>query len=302
MSFKVNPAKPFVEELKKVGVALIDEAVAALSQQPDGPHAAVHEARKKFKRLRALYRFTHNKAPDFRAAENTRFRDIARSLSAARDAAALVENISYLETFSRTDTERHALASVHETLAKRRDAMTSDDGDLPARIRSAIAECENGKQALQHLSLPHSDKTALSLITHTWRKQRQKALDALSACHTDAHDENFHDLRKSGQVYWIHLALLRRLWPSAMRAKKVDAKRLVDLLGHEHDLSVLAAFADREPDVFTGGDTLALLLDAILHRQQALRQECLELADHVFAESAKTESKIIGLLWKDAAG
>ncbi len=301
MSFRIDPKKTFSDELQRIGSELIDDAMAALSQQPDGPHKAVHEARKKFKRLRALYRFVESEEPAFRKAENERFRDIARSLSQAREAAALVESIHYLQHFSRSDAESQALASAHDALANRRDAMTGDDGDLPARIRDALLECEKGKHALKHLSFPTSKKTAEKLVKQTWRKQRRKALKALSKCHAQAHDEDFHDLRKSGQVYWIHLALMRRLWPSALRAKKIDAKRLVDLLGHEHDLSVLATTADHEAERFADGDTLAPLREAIIHRQQALRQECLDLADHVFAESAKSESKIIGLLWKDAA-
>ncbi|MNE86733.1 hypothetical protein D3C87_1791540 [compost metagenome] len=99
----------------------------------------------------------------------------------------------------------------------------------------------------------------------------------------------------------MHLGLLRRLWPSAMRAKRADTKRLVDILGHEHDLSVLAAFADREPERFGNGERLALLLDAIIQRQQALRGDGLELANEVFSESARTESRIVGLLWRQAA-
>ncbi|NTF32941.1 CHAD domain-containing protein [Rhizobium skierniewicense] len=301
MPFRIDPKKPFAEELRRTGVELIDEAMAALSLQPDGPHAAVHDARKKFKRLRALYRFVADEDPKFRKAENIRFRDIARSLSQAREAAALVETIHHLQQFSRSDAETQALASAHDALAERRDAMTRDDGDLPARIDAALTECEKGKHALLQLSLPSGRKTAGKRIRQTWLKQRRKARDAMRQCHDKAEDEDFHDLRKSGQVYWMHLALMRKIWPSAMRAKKIDAKRLVDLLGHEHDLSVLAALADDEPERFAGGDTLALLREAIIHRQQALRKECLDLADHVFAESAKTESRIVGLLWEHAA-
>ncbi len=301
MSFRIDPKKPFAEELQRVGVELIDDAIAALSQQPDGPHAAVHGARKKFKRLRALYRFLATEEPKFRKAENIRFRDIARSLSQARDAAALVETIHYLQDFSRSEAESQALASAHNELSDRRDAMTGGDGDLSARIADALMECEKGKHALMQLTLPSGKKSATKLIGKTWRKQREKALHALSQCRAQAHDEDFHDLRKSGQVYWMHLALLRKLWPSAMRAKKADAKRLVDLLGHEHDLSALAALAGHEPERFATGETLALLLDAITHRKHALRRECLDLADHVFAESAKAESRIVGLLWEEAA-
>lgn len=302
MSFRIDPRKPLNEEVQRIGTELIDEAISALSRQPDGSHAAVHTARKKLKRLRALYRFVQPEDPKFRSAENIRFRDIARSLSQAREAAALVETIHYLANFAVTETETQALDRAEKILTDRRDAVTGDDGDLAANIDAAIAQCEEGKAALSHLSLPNGKKTEIRQVRQTWQKQRKKALAALALCHGgQVHDEVFHDLRKSGQVYWMHLTLLRRLWPSAMRAKKNDAKRLVDLLGHEHDLSVLAGFADREPERFGDADTLALLLDAIIRRKYALRLECLDLADHVFAESAKTEGKIIALLWKHAA-
>jgi CHAD domain-containing protein len=301
MSFRIDPAKSFDEELQRIGTELIDDAISILVEQPSGPHEAIHDARKKFKRLRALYRFTQKQAPDFRATENVRFRDIARSLSAARDAAALVETIVYLEGFSRSQSEEQALASVHRMLSERRDEIVSHENDLEDRIKTAIEGCREGKKALKKLTLPHDKKSAVKQVQQTVAKQRKTALAALSQCQGDVHDEHFHELRKSGQVHWMHLALLRKLWPSAMRAKKADAKRLVDMLGHEHDLSVLSAFADHEPNLFADMDTLTALRDAITERQQALRLESLELAAHVFAEGPKTESEIIGLLWSRAA-
>ena len=301
MSFRINPKKSFSEELQRIGTELIDDAISVLGEQPSGPHEAVHDARKKFKRLRALYRFTQKKAPQFRSAENTRFRDIARSLSAARDAAALVETVTYLQGFSGAQTESDALASIHRMLSDRRDGIASHENDLADQIKAAIEGCGEGRKALAKLTLPHDKKSAAKQVMQTWAKQRKKALAALSQCQTDGHEEHFHELRKSGQVYWMHLSLLRPLWPSAMRAKKTEAKRLVDMLGHEHDLSVLSAFADHEPNLFPDVETLTSLRDAITGRQQTLRQESLELAAQVFKEQPKTESEIIGLLWSQAA-
>lgn len=305
MSSRIDPAKPFNDEIRRIGTQLIDDAMTALSQQPDGPHAAVHAARKKFKRLRGLYRFVQGTEPKFRSDENRRFGDIARTLSKARDAAALVETVEYLQGFDHSEAQIHALTSAHHALTTRRDAMTSEDGDLAARIEAALTECEKGKHALEQLSLPSGGKTTTKLIRKTWSKQRKRALDALNRCRGrhdhDIHDEDFHDLRKSGQIYWMHLALLRKLWPSAMRAKKIEARNLVDLLGHEHDLSVLKAFAEYEPAQFESDDTRTLLLATVTHRQQTLRAECLDLAGRVFAESARSESRIIGLLWEEAA-
>lgn len=301
MPFRIDPNKPFDDEIRRAGLELIEEAIISLRDQPSGRHEAVHDARKRFKRLRALYRLIARAAPDFSKEENARFRDIARSLAFAREATALVETVEYLETFAASTTQGKALRSIAAVLRKRRDHAIEHEAGLDEAIAAAIAGCEEARKKLKAVSLPDELKDVTRLVKTGWAKQRKRARKALADCHEQADVEHFHELRKAGQAYWMHLGLLRRLWPSAMRAKRADTKRLVDILGHEHDLSVLAAFADREPERFGNGERLALLLDAIIQRQQALRGDGLELANEVFSESARTESRIVGLLWRQAA-
>jgi len=301
MPFRIDPNKPFDDEIRRAGLELIEEAIISLRDQPSGRHEAVHDARKRFKRLRALYRLIARAAPDFSKEENARFRDIARSLAFAREATALVETVEYLETFAASTTQGKALRSIATVLRKRRDHAIEHEAGLDEAIAAAIAGCEEARKRLKAVSLPDELKDVTRLVKTGWAKQRKRARKALADCHEQADVEHFHELRKAGQAYWMHLGLLRRLWPSAMRAKRADTKRLVDILGHEHDLSVLAAFADREPERFGNGERLALLLDAIIQRQQVLRGDGLELANEVFSESARTESRIVGLLWRRAA-
>lgn len=301
MPFRIDPKKPFDDEIRRAGLELIDDTITILRDQPSGSHEAVHEARKRLKRLRALYRLVRKVASDFAREENIRFRDIARSLAFARDATALVETAEYLEAFALSDTQGEALRSITAMLRERRDEALDHEAGLDEAIAAAIVGCKTGRERLEALSLPDDLKKTSKLVRTGWAKQRAKARQALSSCREQADVEHFHDLRKAGQTYWMHLGLMRRLWPSAMRAKRADTKRLVDILGHEHDLSILAAVADREPDRFGNGERLALLLDAIIERQQALRAEALELADEVFSESAGTESRIVGQLWRQAA-
>lgn len=301
MPFRIDPNKPFDDEIRRAGLELIEEAITSLRDQPSGRDEAVNDARKRFKRLRALYRLIARAAPDFSKEENARFRDIARSLAFAREATALVETVEYLETFAASTTQGKALRSIATVLRKRRDHAIEHEAGLDEAIAAAIAGCEEARKRLKAVSLPDELKDVTRLVKTGWAKQRKRARKALADCHEQADVEHFHELRKAGQAYWMHLGLLRRLWPSAMRAKRADTKRLVDILGHEHDLSVLAAFADREPERFGNGERLALLLDAIIQRQQALRGDGLELANEVFSESARTESRIVGLLWRQAA-
>ena len=81
-----------------------------------------------------------------------------------------------------------------------------------------------------------------------------------------------------------------------------EAKKLVDLLGHEHDLTVLTTLLDHEPDLFGDGEGQSFLLAIIIRRQQELRRQALALADQVFADPARDEAGIIETLWLRAAG
>lgn len=300
MAFRLDPGKPFTDEFRAVAQRQLTRAIRLLERQPDGPHKAIHEARKRFKRVRALYRLVQSDAKAFRKRENARLRDIANSLSAVRDATALVETVDYLLTQSHSIEEREALSFASGALTERRDRIAAEEHNLAARMKDATDACRAAIGALDELSLDDRPRPTARRLAKAWRKQRSRALTALAECETNAHAEVFHDLRKCGQIYWMHLSLLQAAWPSAMRAKQREAKLLVDLLGHEHDLSVLTGIVNENPLIFGNSATLALVLGAIIVRQQALRKEALERANEVFGDDADIEASRIEMLWRHA--
>lgn len=301
MAYRIRPAKPFTAEFRSVAESQLSHAIRLLQEQPEGPHEAVHDARKRFKRVRALYRLIQPDDKEFRRRENARIRDMAQTLSAVRDATALVETIDYLADHAGSPEEMAALAVASKALTERRDRIASEEHDLPAKMAAAAGTCHEAIAALEELDLDDDPRKTARRLEKAWKKQRLRAHAALIACEAHATAEAYHELRKCGQTYWMHLSLLNEIWPSAMLAKQRQAKEFVDLLGHEHDLSVLTGLVNENPELFGNGDTLALILGAIIARQQALRQEAQEKALEVFADSADTESALIALLWKKAA-
>jgi CHAD domain-containing protein len=301
VAFRIRPDRPFTAEFRKVARAQLEKAIHFLENQPDGPHEAIHGARKKFKRVRALYRLIQPDAKEFRQRENARIRDMAKTLSAVRDATALVETVDYLASQATSPDEISALAFASKALIERRDQIASEELDLADKIASAIGTCREAIDALDELELDDGPRKTSRRLAKAWRKQLSRAAADLVACEEGADAEVFHDLRKVGQTYWMHLALLSDLWPSAMQAKQREAKALVDVLGHEHDLSVLTQVVNENPDLFGDSDTLARLIGAIIARQQDLRQRAIEQARLVFADDADTEATRIALLWQEAA-
>ncbi|MFD1746874.1 CHAD domain-containing protein [Rhizobium helianthi] len=302
MAFSIKPSKSFGGEFARVAEAQLRLAIDSLEKRPEGTHEAIHAARKRFKRLRALYRLVEPDARSFRERENERIRNMARTLSAVRDATALVETLDYLKSASSGEEEMEALQEAQERLRNRRDEIAQEaEADLEARLQAAVETCQEAIQALDHLDLPEGRTRTAKRLEKVWRKQLGKAHRALEECRTSHTEEAFHELRKCGQVYWMHLQLLYDLWPSAIEAKREQVKHLVDLLGHEHDLSVLVQTINETPDLLPKSETLALLLGAVIRNQQALRSEVLSRAQQIFIDRPSNEAAIVATLWLEAA-
>ncbi|MCL6706511.1 CHAD domain-containing protein [Pseudomonas sp. R2.Fl] len=301
MPYRIRPGHPFTEEVRAVAREQLEAAMKALAEQPHGPHEAIHDARKKFKRVRALYRLVARGEREFRTGENVRLRDTARSLSTVRDATALVETLDFLAENAATESEEQAIVLARTTLEERRDRIATAETDLSAKIEATIGECREAIVAVEELTFDDAPAKTAKRLAKAWAKGLQRGRDALAGCHETADAEVFHELRKAGQAYWMNLSLLRNIWPSAMRAKRLEAKALVDALGHEHDISILIALLDDEPGLIEGGEKLAYLLGAIIREQQEIRRDALELADRVFADEPEVEGRIVRKLWLAAA-
>lgn len=302
MSYRIRPDRPLDDEVQRVAAHQLGKAMAVLADRPQGLHEAVHAARKNIKRVRGLYRLIAPRAREFQQRENGRLRDMARTLSGVRDATALIEVSHYLQTTATSEDELHALARVTDVLTSRRDRLSEAETDLEDKARAAIATCGEAIEALKDASFESGRRDTARLFQKSWRKNSDKAMQALSECQAEAaHAESFHDLRKRSQDCWMHHMLLRDIWPAAMHAKQLEAKALVDVLGRYLDLSILSDVADREPHLFNGSDDRARLLEAIISRQQTAREEALNRARWVFADKPEREARTIKRLWLEAA-
>ncbi|MBB6483760.1 CHAD domain-containing protein [Rhizobium lusitanum] len=302
MSYRIRPDRAIDGEVHRVAAHQLGKAMAVLQDRPQGLHEAVHAARKNIKRVRALYRLIAPVAREFQRRENARLRDMARSLSSVRDATALIEAGRYLQEATTLDDERQALFRVTDVLTARRDRLSKAESDLEDKAQAAIAACNDAIKAVGDISLKCGRRDTASLLEKSWRKNGRKAVEALHQCRSsDAHLESFHDLRKRSQDCWMNHMLLRDVWPAAMHAKQLEAKALVDVLGRYLDLSILSEVTDREPQLFDGSDDRARLLEAIISRQQADREDALSRAHWVFADKPEREARTIRHLWLGAA-
>ena len=254
-------------EVQAVARAEIEAALLDLGLFPDGRETGVHEARKHFKKLRALARLVRRDLDDFRG-ENRRLRDIARELSATRDAAVLHE--AFDATFQ--DLAEPAVAATRRMLpAATGESEAAHDrrtARLLPRLREAHAALSGWR--IRETTLAHG-------ATRTYRQGRR----ALRAAETDATDDRFHTWRKRVKDHWYQMRLLCER-SAAARGRRADLKRLSGLLGDANDLCLLrAALPDADPTV----------LRRIAGRSRELRSRALALGRTLYGESPAAFSK-----------
>lgn len=298
MTYQLRPEDGLIDSARTILTEQLLAAAHFLENQPNGRDEAVHLARRKLKRARALYRLIAAAAPDFRKQENIRLRDIARSLAGLRDASALVESVTYLQAWAQHDDEQRALNSALSLLKAQPEQTLENDQSCNDPMLIAATNCKEAADVLANAAITVRSAKSGRILQKAWRKLMFQAQDAIATCQTGSEAESFHNLRKAAQTYWMYLSLLRDLWPSAFLLKRQCAKQLADQLGHENDLSMLAAALDQQAASFDSAETLSHLLGMIIRRQQVLRTDALAAAEALFRDGPELEPAIVLALWQ----
>src|SRR5260221_9375162 len=99
MAFQLKADESVAKGLRRIARDQIDKALEALEQSHGPTHEEViHDARKRFKKVRALLRLARpGLSKKFYDRENARFRDSGRPLSEVRDAKVLVEALDSVQ-------------------------------------------------------------------------------------------------------------------------------------------------------------------------------------------------------------
>lgn len=274
MSTRVDPGRPLTLEVRRLLSEEIGRAKASLEKSRSDPNSAVHETRKRLKKIRALLSLVRSADENFYATENARYRGISRSLAGARQAAALVETLDrFLHEFPR---EAAALSAMRERLAARRPAP--GDAELAARITAALDACGAGQKAA--LRFRTAAEVAEVLATGVHRTLKRAALSLAAAESGGA--EDFHELRKAVKTHATQLSLLADVWPHGRRKRLEAADALGTALGDLNDLAVIADLIEKAEEPLGSDKEIAALRKLVRRKRKTLARETLSAARALF--------------------
>jgi CHAD domain-containing protein len=297
MSYRLDPAVPMSAGLRRVALAELEIAHAALGSSPER-HSGVHNARKCLKRLRSLLLLASPGMPEPVFASLTeRLNAISRGLAAARDAQALIDAVDKLDRDTPSGPGDNAIHSLRGWLKKRRQAAEHnlEHGTTASDARRVLLEL---RPALAGLAVYPDDFTPLAEgLRRCYRETRKYFRQAYAS--DDA--EEMHDWRKGVQHHWRQMQLLAGCWPSELNARVGAARALSQTLGDDHDIYMLCRLMATPTMTFGTPEESAAFLKRCRKRQKVLRKEARVKGERLFVERARPFAERIASYWQIAA-
>jgi CHAD domain-containing protein len=289
--FQLHPDEGAAEGLRRIARGQIELASDRLQSGGDDVAEAVHEARKSFKRMRAVVRLARDQlGDDVYRSENRAFRDTGRELSTARDAQVMRETLDDL-------TERYASEISDDAFSGLREALDADAQAAHERIAAdagAVEEVRSGLDAARDrvATWPLSEHEDASMLAPGFERIYKRGRGALKAAERDPTDENLHELRKRAKDLWHAAQVMRPASPRRMKRLARRAHKLSDLLGDDHDLAVLLDAA-RERYRTLGRGELALLRALVGRRRARLQRAALACGRRVYGRKPRAWTRRI---------
>ncbi|MCH7228340.1 CHAD domain-containing protein [Haloferula sp. A504] len=281
MSYRIDPPAPTAAEVRRIALEQLDRARAELGEPELDRHEAVHQVRKRCKKLRALLRLCRGAiGKDYRR-ENVRYRDAARPLSGLRDAEALIEAYDRLMDRYEGPLERQDFAPVRRQLTLQKQHRAEVETDLDARLETFASEIEAGRERLDKWTRRID---GLGDCLSGFRKNYRRGRKAMKAALSQPSTERFHEWRKRTKYLGFHLKLLEKVWKPVMRAHRKEAEHLADLLGREHDFAVFQAHLEKEFADYGNREVMTILSGLIHERREELRRKAALCGRRLFAE------------------
>jgi len=293
MAYRLDPERSVQSGLRKIAAKQLRSARDELRRAMPPRDEAIHEARKRVKKARAILELIDADAGAAAVAAK-RLHRISAMLSRLRDADAMIAMLETLGRRNRTVLSGHTVARIRRRLTAHKRAAMQAATDAKAWLK-IDRQLRRLRRGAKRWSLRDRGFDALAPgLRDTYRRGRKamgQALDTQQA--TD-----FHEWRKAMKTLWY----LLRLVDSQSRAVRSHADalhRAETWLGDDQNVVVLCAELAKDASV-CGGQTELDRIQIVAHRYQCeLRRKAIDRMRPLYARKAGAFVKSMKHAWKD---
>jgi CHAD domain-containing protein len=278
MAYHLRGRKSISTELSGIVAKEFDKALDELRDHADARGwEAVHEARKRVKKIRAVLRLLRTDLGNHYGPRNRRLRKVAHELSPLRDLDATAEMVRSVRDRYPDLITPSIFASVNRGFVARK-RRTARQRDSSRALSTAARELRKTAPSTVRRIRRAADTAA---VTAGFRRGYQRALNAMARVHAEPEDVRFHTWRRRVKDHWYHVRLVEELSARAHdRAQRL--KRLETWLGDDHNLVLIREALLKAPARFGDHRTTTLVLGCVARYQTMLRRRALKLGGRLF--------------------
>lgn len=295
MAYHFRLSESLPEGITRIAHEQIDGAIEQLQDQQRTHEDRVHQARKRFKKLRGLLRLVRPAlGSEVYQQENRFFRDAGRTFAQVRDAEAIIETYDTFQADLTHHLGNDKFHSLRAALEQRQQHIVEKKNDLDVMIVRVLDDLQASHKRVETWPLAAVDFEALAAgLQRTYRRGSK----AYKQAYAEPTAEHFHEWRKRVKYHWYHVRLLEYIWAEVMHGRRHAIKYLSNLLGDDHDLAVLRQTVQQQPALFDGTGDIDMLHEALDQKQAQLRAAVDSIGKRVFAEKPKHLTRRIHHYW-----
>jgi CHAD domain-containing protein len=299
MSFRLKQGSSIDSEVRRIADKQLQLAISALRGIGDRKSdAAVHEARRHVKKIRALIRLMEPVLGRSYRGTNKRLRAVNRLLAPIADGEAVVDTLGRLGKRYRQDLPRPTLASMRKALHQQ-SVRVDQQARADQVLRNAVALLRAERTPVQSWKLT---ARGFGAIAPGLRKSVRGARRGMALAIAHPTIEHYHSWRRRVKDHWFQVRLLEGRCGDELIAAQRGLEALDGCLGEYHNCALLQQVLVAE--TLRPRDQTARTLRMLRKYQKELRREAHDLAAQMYQETSRQFVKRVRRLWrssKDAA-
>ncbi len=277
MRFYLTKRETTHQSIKRIFLELVNKNSSLLNEHGENVDKSIHDARKNFKKLRAVLRFVRSDLDIlFYKSHNIHFRNLSRKISGLRDSFVIIESLQKLLNEQNRNTNNYddliqSLQNDHHNTKNRILFEENAPLSVVSSLRYSVSEFEN---------LP-SINDGFSTLKSGLNTIYSKGKFFLDLTYSEPSSEVFHELRKNVKYLWHLLQIIQPINYRKIKKLTIQFKQLSDFIGDEHDLHELhQIIIQKNIEDFE-------LLKMIRAKQFELKANAWKLAEELYKKSPK---------------
>lgn len=294
----LKPGQPVGEELRSVAAETLALAQQVLHDPAREPKDTVHDIRRALKRWRALLRMLSPILGEGMTVLRHDARDLARKLTAARDAQSCIDAFNDAVEASATRQITLPPRSV-ATIRSRLEALRAEG-------ERTIWNDERRQEMSQYLDAASAQVAAWNVVDVTFRdvakslsSTYRRARRAMPKDWEKISAEELHELRRRVVEHRYQMEIVEPVWPRMGRLWVDEAQRLRTRLGKYQDLAVLTPKCGPHQPL---APWRSRVMPLVAQRQKDHAMAAMRIATRLFAESPKAFQRRLETLWGSQVG